>query len=104
MANQESSPAQSAPAAASPRPQSRKRKLVGVVTGDKMNKTRVVTVERRLAHTKYGKYMTKRARYKAHDEKNEYRVGDRVLIVECRPLSRQKRWRVERLLDRPQDV
>jgi small subunit ribosomal protein S17 len=69
-----------------------------------MNKTRVVTVERRLSHAKYGKYMTKRARYKAHDEKNEYRLGDRVLIVESRPLSRQKRWRVEKLLDRPQEV
>jgi small subunit ribosomal protein S17 len=74
------------------------------VTGDKMNKTRVVTVERRLPHAKYGKYMTKRARYKAHDEKNQYRVGDRVVIVESRPLSRQKRWRVERLLERAQEV
>ena len=91
-------------AAASSRPQSRKRELVGVVTGDKMNKTRVVTVERRLAHAKYGKYMTKRAKYKAHDEKNEYRLGDRVVIVESRPLSSQKRWRVERLLDRPQEI
>ena len=103
MANVSSSPAQGEQVAASSRSQSRKRELVGVVTGDKMNKTRVVTVERRLAHAKYGKYMTKRAKYKAHDEKNEYRVGDRVLIVESRPLSRQKRWRVERLLDRPQE-
>jgi small subunit ribosomal protein S17 len=104
VANQSSSPAKSDQAAASPRPQSRKRKLIGIVTGDKMNKTRVVTVERRLAHAKYGKYMTKRAKYKAHDEKNEYRVGDRVLIVESRPLSRQKRWRVERLVKRVQEV
>ena len=104
MANQVSSPAPGDQAAASSRPQSRKRKLIGIVTGDKMNKTRVVTVERRLAHAKYGKYMTKRAKYKAHDEKNEYRVGDRVLIVESRPLSRQKRWRVERLVKRVQEV
>ena len=104
MANQASSPAKADQAAASTRPASRKRELVGVVTGDKMNKTRVVTVERRLADAKYGKYMTKRARYKAHDEKNEYRVGDRVVIVESRPLSRQKRWRVERLLKRAQEV
>ena len=90
--------------AASSRTQSRKRKLIGVVTSDKMNKTRVVTVERRMAHAKYGKYMTKRAKYKAHDENNEYRLGDRVLIVESRPLSRQKRWRVERLLDRAQEM
>ena len=104
MANVPSSTTQGEQAAASPRSQSRKRELVGIVTGDKMNKTRVVTVERRLAHAKYGKYMTKRATYKAHDEKNEYRVGDRVEIVESRPLSREKRWRVERLLDRPQEM
>ncbi len=86
------------------RAKSAKRVLIGVVVGDKMNKTRVVMVERRLAHAKYGKYMTRRAKYKAHDEKNEYRVGDRVAIVESRPLSREKRWRVERLIERPQEV
>ena len=85
-------------------PRARKRTLIGVVVGDKMNKTRVVVVERRLAHAKYGKYMTRRAKYKAHDEKNEYRVGDRVEIVESRPLSREKRWRVERLIERPQEA
>ena len=73
---------------------SRKRKLVGVVTSDKMNKTRVVLVERRVSHGKYGKYLTKRTKFKAHDEKNEYKTGDRVEIVESRPLSRDKRWRV----------
>jgi small subunit ribosomal protein S17 len=82
----------------------RRREFVGVVTSDKMNKTRVVTVERRLAHAKYAKYMTSRTRYKAHDEKNEYKVGDRVLIVESRPLSRDKRWRVEKLIERPQEA
>jgi small subunit ribosomal protein S17 len=81
-----------------------KRKLIGVVVGDKMDKTRVVVVERRLAHSKYGKYMTRRSKYKAHDEKNEYHVGDRVEIIESRPLSREKRWRVQRLLERPQDI
>ena len=86
------------------RPKSAKRTLIGVVIGDKMNKTRVVVVERRLAHAKYGKYMTKRAKYKAHDEKNETRVGDRVEIIESRPLSREKRWRVERLIERPQEA
>jgi small subunit ribosomal protein S17 len=86
------------------RAKSRRRKLVGVVTSDKMTKTRVVMVERRLSHSKYGKYMTKRAKYKAHDEKNEYRLGDRVVIVESRPLSREKRWRVERLVERPQEA
>jgi len=83
---------------------SRRRELVGVVTSDKMQKTRVVTVERRLSHKKYGKFMTSRKKYKAHDEKNEYKVGDRVLIVEARPLSREKRWRVEKLIERPQEA
>ena len=76
----------------------------GLVVSDKMNKTRVVLVERRLAHSKYGKYMSRKAKYKAHDEKNEYRVGDRVEIVESRPLSREKRWRVQRLIERPQEA
>jgi small subunit ribosomal protein S17 len=81
-----------------------RRELIGVVTSDKMTKTRVVLVERRLAHKKYGKFMTSRRKYKAHDEKNEYKTGDRVVIVESRPLSRDKRWRVERLIERPQEA
>jgi small subunit ribosomal protein S17 len=93
----------SAAAAPDGREKSRKRKLVGVVTSDKMDKTCVVVVERRLSHLKYGKYMTRRKKYKAHDEKNEFKVGDRVIIVETRPLSSEKRWRVEKLLGRPQE-
>ena len=81
-----------------------RRELIGVVTSDKMQKTRVVLVERRLSHKKYGKYMTSRTKYKAHDEKNEYKVGDKVVIVESRPLSRDKRWRVERLIERAQEA
>jgi small subunit ribosomal protein S17 len=104
VAKETSSPASSTKAAANQRPKSRKRKLIGIVTSDKMTKTRVVLVERRLSHSKYGKYMTKREKYKAHDEKNEYRVGDRVVIVESRPLSREKRWRVEKLLERTQEA
>ena len=77
-----------------------RRELIGVVTSDKMQKTRVVLVERRLSHAKYGKYMTAQTKYKAHDEKNEYKTGDRVLIVESRPLSRDKRWRVEKLIEK----
>lgn len=86
------------------RKKSRKRTLIGIVISDKMDKTRIIMVERRLAHTKYGKFMTRRARYKAHDERNEYRMGDRVEIIESRPLSREKRWRVERLVERPQEA
>jgi small subunit ribosomal protein S17 len=104
MAKENATSAGTAATAETGRTQGSKRKLVGVVIGDKMDKTRVVVVERRLAHAKYGKYMTRRAKYKAHDEKNEYRVGDRVEIVESRPLSREKRWRVERLLERPQEA
>lgn len=72
----------------------------GVVTSNRMHKTVVVSVERTVVHPKYKKYLKRRARVKAHDEKNECRVGDRVLIVECRPLSREKRWRVSRILER----
>ncbi|HXI60475.1 MAG TPA: 30S ribosomal protein S17 [Polyangia bacterium] len=86
------------------RPKIHRRELIGIVTSDKMQKTRVVQVERRLSHKKYGKYMTSRTKYKAHDEKNEYKTGDRVLIVESRPLSRDKRWRVEKLIERPQEA
>ena len=57
-----------------------KRRMIGVVTSDKMNKTRVVLVERRVADRKYGKYLTSRTKYKAHDEKNEFKSGDRVQI------------------------
>jgi len=79
-----------------------RRTLVGQVVSDKMDKTVVVQVERRVKHALYGKYMTTRAKYKAHDEKNEFRVGDIVEIVESRPLSAEKRWRVQRLVSRPE--
>jgi small subunit ribosomal protein S17 len=74
---------------------------VGTVVSDRMEKTVVVRVERLVPHPVYKKYVKRRVTYKAHDEKNEYQVGDRVEIVETRPLSRDKRWRVSRLIDRP---
>ena len=77
------------------RPKSR----VGVVTSNKMQKTVVVQVERRVRHAKYGKFVTRRMKYKAHDEANACQVGDTVRIVETRPMSKEKRWRVaERLV------
>lgn len=79
----------------------RGRTLQGVVTSDKMDKTVVVQVTRRVLHPRYKKYVVRRTKYKAHDERNEYRVGDRVQIVEARPRSAQKRWRVNRLIERP---
>jgi small subunit ribosomal protein S17 len=73
----------------------------GVVLSNRMQKTVVVSVERTVRHPwKYLKYLKRRTKVKAHDEKSECRVGDRVLIVETRPLSRDKRWRVSRVLER----
>ena len=74
---------------------------VGVVVSDKPDKTVVVTVERRFPHPLYGKQVTRSKKYHAHDENNEYRIGDTVRIMETRPLSRTKRWRVVELIERP---
>lgn len=70
------------------------RKITGVVVSDKMAKTRVVSVSRLKKHPRYLKYQTLTTRFKAHDEKNEYHVGDKVVIEETRPLSKDKRWRI----------
>jgi len=72
----------------------------GWVVSDRMQKTVVVAVERTVMHPRYKKYLRRRSKFKAHDESNQCRVGDRVLIVECRPLSRDKRWRVSKVLER----
>jgi small subunit ribosomal protein S17 len=77
------------------------RILVGVVLSTKMDKTVTVVVTRRVQHTQYQKYQTRRTRYMAHDEKNACQAGDRVEIASCRPLSRHKRWRVQRIVERP---
>ncbi len=73
---------------------------VGTVVSNKMDKTAVVTVNRRVQHAKYRKFLTRRVRYKVHDEQNQCEVGDTVMIAECRPLSRDKRWRLTRILER----
>lgn len=72
------------------RPKSR----IGRVTSDKMQKTIVVEVMRRVRHPKYGKFLNRRVKFKAHDETNEANIGDMVRIVETRPLSKDKRWRL----------
>jgi small subunit ribosomal protein S17 len=77
-----------------------RRELIGVVTSDKMAKTVVVQVTRRVKAPKFAKYITKRVKYKAHSENNEFHIGDTVVIVESRPLSKDKRWRVEKLVAR----
>ncbi len=68
------------------------RKLTGVVVSDKMLKTRVVAVSRSKKHPKYLKYYNVITRFKAHDEENTYKNGDKVIIEACRPMSREKRW------------
>lgn len=73
---------------------------VGRVVSDKMEKTRVVVVERTFRHPRYERVVKRSVRFKAHDEKNESHVGDRVLIVETRPLSKDKRWRIQEILER----
>ena len=74
--------------------------MVGEVASNRMNKTVIVVVERLVKHPLYQKYLRKKARYKAHDEKNECHPGDRVLLMETRPLSREKRWRVKEILEK----
>ncbi len=77
-----------------------KRTIQGVVVSNKMDKTIVVRSERLVKHTVFQKYIRKYAQYMAHDEKNECGIGDRVLIVESRPLSRRKRWRMREVLEK----
>jgi small subunit ribosomal protein S17 len=78
----------------------RRKTRVGIVVSSKMDKTVVVAVERRYAHPLYGKQVTRSKKYHAHDEQNEYNVGDTVRIMETRPLSKLKRWRVVDLVER----
>lgn len=72
----------------------------GRVTSNRMQKTVVVSIDRNVLHARYKKYLKRKTTVKAHDEKNECQIGDRVLIVECRPLSHDKCWRVRRILER----
>ena len=72
----------------------------GLVVSDKMDKTVVVSVEDRVKHAMYGKVLRRTSKYKAHDEQNECGIGDRVLIMETRPLSATKRWRVVQILEK----
>jgi small subunit ribosomal protein S17 len=77
-----------------------RKSRIGVVVSNKMTKTVVVKVERRVADSKYGKIVTKAEKYKAHDEEQACQIGDRVRIVETRPLSKDKRWRVAETLEK----
>ena len=77
-----------------------KRVLTGVIVSDKTDKTVVVNVERKVKHPLYGKIIRRSKKYHAHDETNECGIGDRVLIMETRPLSKLKRWRVLEVVER----
>lgn len=91
---------EAAPAA----PARNQRKLVGRVVSDKMQKTVVVKVERRVRHAEMGKIVTRSKKYHAHSEKGEFREGDLVEIAECRPLSRTKSWTVVRLIEKSKGI
>ncbi|MBI4950178.1 MAG: 30S ribosomal protein S17 [Deltaproteobacteria bacterium] len=78
----------------------RKTLIGSVLSGGKMNQTIVVAIERLSKHPFYGKYVKRRVKYKAHDEKNECAAGDKVLIVETRPISKTKRWSVKEILEK----
>ncbi len=73
---------------------------VGVVVSDKMDKSVVVQTERIVRHKLYGKFIRRRGKFMAHDPENSCAIGDRILIEECRPLSRNKRWRVREIIER----
>ncbi len=72
---------------------------VGVVVSDKMEKTVVVKVDRLVKHSVYSKYIKRSVKYKVHDESNSSKVGDRVQIIECRPLSKDKRWSLKQIIE-----
>lgn len=77
-----------------------RKEKIGIVVGNKMNKSIVVEVERKVKHPKYGKYVKKTSRFMAHDEKNECSEGDKVKIAETRPLSKNKCWRLVEIIEK----
>jgi small subunit ribosomal protein S17 len=81
-----------------------KKTFAGVVVSDKADKTVSVKVERRFMHPLYGKIVTRSKKYAAHDEQNEYKIGDRVEIIAVRPISKTKTWKVTRLIERPRGI
>jgi len=77
-----------------------KREFVGIVTSDKMEKTIVVSIVSKTLHPLYKKYVTRTKKVKAHDENNEAKMGDRVRVVECRPVSKEKCWKLAEIVER----
>ncbi|MBS1961952.1 MAG: 30S ribosomal protein S17 [Bdellovibrionales bacterium] len=78
----------------------RRKELTGAVVSNKMQKTIVVKIERQVRHGLYGKYISRSTKFKAHDEKNEAKIGDIVTVVESRPLSKDKRWALQKIVRR----
>jgi small subunit ribosomal protein S17 len=77
-----------------------RKERIGIVSSDKMDRTVTVTVERRVKHPKYGKFVKRTTKFMAHDEKEECNIGDTVKIMETRPMSKLKRWRVVEIVER----
>jgi small subunit ribosomal protein S17 len=77
-----------------------RKTMIGIVVSDKMDKTVVVAIENNVRHPMYNKIMKRTKKYKAHDEENACKVGDKVKIMETRPLSKDKRWRVTEILEK----
>ena len=88
------------PTTATPVERNLRKERIGIVTSDKMDKSIVVTVERRVMHPKYGKFVKRSSTFMAHDENRDAKVGDTVKIVETRPLSKLKRWRLVEVMER----
>jgi small subunit ribosomal protein S17 len=77
-----------------------RKQRIGVVVSDKMDKSITIAVERKVKHPIYGKFIKKTSKFMSHDEKNEAKQGDTVRVIEVRPLSKNKRWRLEEILER----
>ena len=77
-----------------------RKERIGIVTSDKMDKSVVVAVERKVKHPKYGKFVKKTTKFVAHDEKNDCNIGDTVRIMDTRPLSKTKNWRLVEIVER----
>ncbi|MDR1930537.1 MAG: 30S ribosomal protein S17 [Treponema sp.] len=82
------------------RAKSGKKEFVGIVKSDKMDKTIVVAVETKALHPLYKKYVTRTKKVKAHDEQNQAKTGDRVRVIECRPISKEKCWKLTAVIER----
>ena len=97
---EEGTPVETGQAEKTGRAKSGKKEFVGVVRSDKMDKTIVVSVETTTLHPLYKKYVVRSKKLKAHDEKNEAKIGDRVRVMECRPISKDKCWRLVAILEK----